>query len=432
MDATRREALLKEYSEVGNNFRLLTDIRFKLLGLLPIAAAAAAAFKADHLGSKGFVLSLFGLVATLGVTTYNERNDQLYDELVARAASIERSLGLPDGCFANRPRAWLDVPLFGWSIDHRKGVATIYAASIALWAFGVLAPTIEFVKTSGVLPPTIEFVRTSRVLAPTLEFLSRVNIFALVLAIVLTLLGLLIISKHKKRRQKKLRKCAAEAVETATIIPVESVAQCEKLLLLCKDLSGKTGVTIRLQAEFYTEAASVGYYLPFRSRKATAAHMVALLTDMPAGWLLDCATNRRGTLTPKTGRQLGLVDALAKYWWLLLLRGIAAIIFGVLAFAWPGTTLLTLVPFYGAYALADGVLAGIAAFIGGAWAPRWWLAIIGGLGIAAGLLTLLPSLVGQSRPGCFRSLARSSCARRSTTSGSLSWVASSRCCLVSL
>ena len=88
-----------------------------------------------------------------------------------------------------------------------------------------------------------------------------------------------------------------------------------------------------------------------------------------------------------------MVHALAKNWWLLLLRGIAAIIFGVLAFAWPGLTLLTLILFYGAFALVDGVLAIIAAIAGGAPAPRWWLAIVGLLGIAAGLLTfLMPGL----------------------------------------
>src|SRR5207342_1982116 len=88
-----------------------------------------------------------------------------------------------------------------------------------------------------------------------------------------------------------------------------------------------------------------------------------------------------------------LLHALAKNWWLLLLRGIAGIVFGVLAFAWPGLTLLTLILFYGAFALVDGVLAIIAAITGGAPAPRWWLAIVGLLGIAAGLLTfLMPGL----------------------------------------
>ena len=64
-----------------------------------------------------------------------------------------------------------------------------------------------------------------------------------------------------------------------------------------------------------------------------------------------------------TGLGSAMVHALAKNWWLLLLRGIAAIIFGVLAFAWPGLTLLTLILFYGAFALVDGALAhqGVAA-----------------------------------------------------------------------
>jgi uncharacterized membrane protein HdeD (DUF308 family) len=84
-----------------------------------------------------------------------------------------------------------------------------------------------------------------------------------------------------------------------------------------------------------------------------------------------------------------LLHGLAKNWWLLLLRGIAAIIFGILAFAWPGITLLSLVILYGAYALVDGVLSIAAAFGGGGGAatPRWWLIVVGLLGIAAGLLT---------------------------------------------
>jgi len=84
-----------------------------------------------------------------------------------------------------------------------------------------------------------------------------------------------------------------------------------------------------------------------------------------------------------------MLHALARNWWLLLLRGVCAIAFGVLAFVWPGATLLTLVLLYGAYALADGVLAIAAAVMGGPSAPRWWLAVVGLLGIAAGVVTLL-------------------------------------------
>jgi uncharacterized membrane protein HdeD (DUF308 family) len=84
-----------------------------------------------------------------------------------------------------------------------------------------------------------------------------------------------------------------------------------------------------------------------------------------------------------------LLHALARNWWLILLRGVCAVIFGVLTFIWPGVTLLTLVLLYGAYALVDGAIAIWAAIVGGEPAPRWWLLIVGFLGIAAGLVTLL-------------------------------------------
>ena len=86
----------------------------------------------------------------------------------------------------------------------------------------------------------------------------------------------------------------------------------------------------------------------------------------------------------------GLLSSLADNWWLLLLRGVAAIAFGVLAFFWPGLTLITLTVLWGAYALVDGVIAIWAAFnaSGGDAGPRWWLGLSGVAGILAGVVTL--------------------------------------------
>ena len=84
-----------------------------------------------------------------------------------------------------------------------------------------------------------------------------------------------------------------------------------------------------------------------------------------------------------------MLHALARNWWLILLRGVCAIVFGVLTFIWPGVTLFTLVLLYGAFALADGIFSLAAAITGNTPTPRWWLAVVGLLGIAAGAMTFL-------------------------------------------
>jgi uncharacterized membrane protein HdeD (DUF308 family) len=81
-----------------------------------------------------------------------------------------------------------------------------------------------------------------------------------------------------------------------------------------------------------------------------------------------------------------MVTALANNWWTLVLRGIAAIIFGILAYLWPGITFTVLVLFFGAYALWDGVFALIGAFRTEG-ERRWSLVLEGVVGIAAGLVT---------------------------------------------
>jgi uncharacterized membrane protein HdeD (DUF308 family) len=52
-----------------------------------------------------------------------------------------------------------------------------------------------------------------------------------------------------------------------------------------------------------------------------------------------------------------MLTMLARKWWVLLINGIGAILFGLMAFAWPGITLLTLVILYGIYCIVDGVTA---------------------------------------------------------------------------
>jgi uncharacterized membrane protein HdeD (DUF308 family) len=79
---------------------------------------------------------------------------------------------------------------------------------------------------------------------------------------------------------------------------------------------------------------------------------------------------------------------LARNWWVLAIRGVIAILFGLAAFFWPGLTLFALVILFGAYALVDGIFAILAAVRAAEQHTRWWSLVVEGLvGIAVGLLT---------------------------------------------
>ena len=83
-------------------------------------------------------------------------------------------------------------------------------------------------------------------------------------------------------------------------------------------------------------------------------------------------------------------NSLAHNWWMLALRGLVAIIFGVLAFVLPGMTLLTLVFLFGAYAIVNGVLALVHAFSAPKGYPRFGALIFTGIiSIAAGALAFV-------------------------------------------
>jgi uncharacterized membrane protein HdeD (DUF308 family) len=98
--------------------------------------------------------------------------------------------------------------------------------------------------------------------------------------------------------------------------------------------------------------------------------------------------NRSGDVT--------VVDTFRLNWWLVALRGLVAVLFGVLALVWPGVTMITLVWLFGAFALVNGILSLIFAAKAPRGYPRMGSLILGGLlGILAGLLAfVMPAITG--------------------------------------
>src|SRR3979409_2402957 len=81
---------------------------------------------------------------------------------------------------------------------------------------------------------------------------------------------------------------------------------------------------------------------------------------------------------------------LAQTWWLFTLRGVFAIIFGCLALAFPGPTMLSLVLLFSAYMLVDGVAEIISAVRAMRRNGRWGFLIFAGLlNIAVGICAFL-------------------------------------------
>ena len=82
--------------------------------------------------------------------------------------------------------------------------------------------------------------------------------------------------------------------------------------------------------------------------------------------------------------------ALARNWWSLVIRGIVAILVGVITFVWPGITLGALILLFGAYALLDGIFAIIGAWKAARAHERWGALVFEGIaGIGASAVTVV-------------------------------------------
>ncbi|HZH53740.1 MAG TPA: HdeD family acid-resistance protein [Microvirga sp.] len=89
-------------------------------------------------------------------------------------------------------------------------------------------------------------------------------------------------------------------------------------------------------------------------------------------------------------RSRAMSALLAQNWWALALRGVFAILFALIAFFWPGATMLSMVLFFSAYMLVDGIFGIVAAVRAASRHQRWGLLVLEGIvDILAGVVAFI-------------------------------------------
>jgi hypothetical protein len=139
---SRGDLLRLDYDHTLDQLRTLTDVRFKLLALVPtVSGAAIGLLGRPRSAAELLGVGLLGLCATLGVLLYELRNTQLYDYATRRAKAVERELQLvpafggqgTGGLYSERPDRSLHI--LGVELGHDRGLALVYGAALGGWSY---------------------------------------------------------------------------------------------------------------------------------------------------------------------------------------------------------------------------------------------------------------------------------------------------------
>ena len=133
-----RELLLKIYEQTCTTWRMLVDVRFNRLALVPTASliALATIFGASQKQTHPRLLlafALLGLVATTGIWIFERRNSQLHDDLISRGRKIEDELGVHTAVFRGRrnPTSRFE--------SHSAATSLIYGSAVLAWAVALVS-----------------------------------------------------------------------------------------------------------------------------------------------------------------------------------------------------------------------------------------------------------------------------------------------------
>lgn len=129
------EQVRLEYDRAVGLFRDLTDIRFKLLALVPtLSGAAVGLLRGGEAPATLYAVGILGFAATAGVLVYELRNSQIRREAAARIGALEPELFPRGRVVTDRsegaPKLFGVVPL-----EDSLGLALVYGAALAGWGY---------------------------------------------------------------------------------------------------------------------------------------------------------------------------------------------------------------------------------------------------------------------------------------------------------
>jgi hypothetical protein len=141
-----QDMLRFDYDQALQTIRQLADVRFKLLALVPFISGATIAFlSVDPKKAPPHVIlagSVAGLLITVGVLIYNQRNTQLLNVTRARCIKLEELLTLPvQGQFHSQQKKFKFLTIIPLWAD--MGLAIIYGTVLAAWLFLIMHTALD-------------------------------------------------------------------------------------------------------------------------------------------------------------------------------------------------------------------------------------------------------------------------------------------------
>jgi xanthosine utilization system XapX-like protein len=156
--AEHDEARLEmDYQQTLATWRMLVDLRFRLLAFVPAVAGVLVALAGRSPSASSALVAVVGLAALFGIVMYDLRNSQFHDATIHRAKELEKALALPrlsnkgtgsGGLMNERPRD--RYRLAGVPVWHDRALFIVYAAAAAgLTSVGLLGVLTQLAVPAG-------------------------------------------------------------------------------------------------------------------------------------------------------------------------------------------------------------------------------------------------------------------------------------------